>query len=134
MVVPVTRDGQVVLVRQYRHGVRQVVLEIPGGVLERGRDGGGRCRAGTARRDGLRFRDDSRARPPDAESVHQQRLPARCRWPKDAGRWTAQDLDPLEQIEVVLRPLGEIPGMIASGEICHAQVIAAFVLAGYACR
>jgi len=24
--------------------------------------------------------------------------------------------------------------MIASGEICHAQVIAAFALAGYACK
>ena len=41
-----------------------------------------------------------------------------------------QNLDPLEQIEVVLRPLAEVPAMIASGELCHAQVIAAFALAG----
>jgi hypothetical protein len=45
-----------------------------------------------------------------------------------------QALDPMEQIETVLRPLSAIPGMIACGEICHAQVIAAFVLAGYACK
>ena len=36
MVIPVTTDGQAVLIRQYRHGVREVVLEIPGGLLEPG--------------------------------------------------------------------------------------------------
>ena len=36
LVIPITSDGQIVLVRQYRHGVRQVVLEVPGGVLDAG--------------------------------------------------------------------------------------------------
>ncbi len=35
-VVPVTRDGQVVMVRQYRHGCREVTLEIPGGIVDPG--------------------------------------------------------------------------------------------------
>ena len=35
-VVPVTRDGQVVMVRQYRHGCQQVTLEIPGGMVDPG--------------------------------------------------------------------------------------------------
>jgi len=34
MVIPITPDGQVVMIRQYRHGVQEVVLEIPGGMLE----------------------------------------------------------------------------------------------------
>ena len=33
-VIPLTDDGQVVMVRQYRHGVRDVTLEIPGGILD----------------------------------------------------------------------------------------------------
>ena len=35
-VVPVTRDGHVVMVRQYRHGCQEVTLEIPGGMIDPG--------------------------------------------------------------------------------------------------
>lgn len=35
-VVPVTASGDVVLVRQYRHGARRVTLEIPGGMVDPG--------------------------------------------------------------------------------------------------
>ncbi len=37
--------------------------------------------------------------------------------------------DPFERIEVVLHPLRDVPRMIRDGELCHAQVIAAFALA-----
>lgn len=33
-IVPVTAEGEIVMVRQYRHGSRQIVLEIPGGLLD----------------------------------------------------------------------------------------------------
>ena len=33
-VVPVTPDGRVVLIRQYRHGIQDVTLEIPGGIID----------------------------------------------------------------------------------------------------
>lgn len=32
-IVPVTAAGEIVMVRQYRHGSRSIVLEIPGGLL-----------------------------------------------------------------------------------------------------
>lgn len=35
-VIPVTRDGQIVMVRQYRHGCQEVTLEIPGGIVDPG--------------------------------------------------------------------------------------------------
>ena len=35
-VVPVTRAGEIVMVRQYRHGARAVTLEIPGGMVDPG--------------------------------------------------------------------------------------------------
>ena len=37
-VVPVTPDGRVVLVRQYRHGIREATLEVPGGSVDRDED------------------------------------------------------------------------------------------------
>jgi hypothetical protein len=35
-VVPVTDDGRIVLVRQYRHGIQKTALELPGGVIDDG--------------------------------------------------------------------------------------------------
>lgn len=35
-IVPVTGDGRVVMVRQYRHGSREVTLELPGGMVDPG--------------------------------------------------------------------------------------------------
>ena len=33
-VIPVTRDNEIVMIRQYRHGIQDVTLEIPGGIIE----------------------------------------------------------------------------------------------------
>ena len=38
MVVPVTPDGKLVMVRQFRFGSEQLSWELPGGVIERGED------------------------------------------------------------------------------------------------
>ena len=131
MVIPVTMDREVVLVRQYRHGVREVVLEIPGGLLEPGES----VEHGAVRE----LREETGY---ECESVRvlSRLLPnpsinnatLHIAVAEGCHPIARQDLDPLEQIEIVLRPLAEIPAMIASGELCHAQVIAAFTLAGYA--
>jgi 8-oxo-dGTP pyrophosphatase MutT (NUDIX family) len=38
LVVPVTRDNQLVFVRQYRHGVREILLEFPAGAVDANED------------------------------------------------------------------------------------------------
>ncbi len=35
-VVPITASGEMVLVRQYRHGAAEITLEIPGGMVDHG--------------------------------------------------------------------------------------------------
>ena len=35
-VIPITSDERVVMVRQYRHGSREITLEIPGGIVDPG--------------------------------------------------------------------------------------------------
>ena len=37
-VVPLTASGEVVMIRQYRHGLRDVTLEIPGGLVDPGEE------------------------------------------------------------------------------------------------
>lgn len=37
-VIPVTTEGSLVFIRQFRHGIREVTLEIPGGAIDAGDD------------------------------------------------------------------------------------------------
>jgi 8-oxo-dGTP pyrophosphatase MutT (NUDIX family) len=37
-ILPITGDDEAVLVRQYRHGSREVTLEMPGGLIDAGED------------------------------------------------------------------------------------------------
>jgi len=128
LVIATTDEGQLVLVRQYRHGVRGVVLEVPGGVL----DAGESPEAAAARelREETGFMPDrvryvGKMLPnPAINSAHLHVVVAEgCR------RVGEPHPDPFEQIEVTLHPLAEVPAMIRRGEINHALVIAAFALA-----
>lgn len=35
-VIPVTPEGKIICIRQYRHGTEHITLEIPGGVIDEG--------------------------------------------------------------------------------------------------
>jgi 8-oxo-dGTP pyrophosphatase MutT (NUDIX family) len=129
LVIPITLDKQIVLVRQYRHGVRQVVLEVPGGIL----DPGETPEASAARElreetgyEAASIRLVGKMMPnPAINSAHVHVLVAEgCR---KVGQ---PQLDPFERIDVVLRPCADIPGMIYAGEMSHGLVIAALALAG----
>jgi 8-oxo-dGTP pyrophosphatase MutT (NUDIX family) len=132
-VIPLTDDRQVVLVRQFRHGVRQITLEIPGGLAGPGED---------PAEAGLRELRE--------ETGYAARRMRRLGWvwpnpaiqnnachfflAEGAHRVGDPTPDPGERIEVVTRPLAEIPALIQAGEIRHALVVAAFGLAGVLAR
>jgi ADP-ribose pyrophosphatase len=129
VIVPITVDDQVIFVRQFRHGVRQVVLETPGGIMDPGES------AATAAARELREETGySAAQIEIAGSLFPNPAlnSALCHIAVARGCSLSgePDLDPLERIDVELRPLAEVAGMIASGELCHAQAIAAFTVAG----
>ena len=129
LVIPVTKSNQVVFVRQFRPGLRRLVLEIPGGVMERGESP-----AETAARE---LREETGY---VAEQIEMSRplLPnpalntARFHVAIATGcsQSAAPSPDPFEQIEIDLRPLASVSEMIRQGELQHALCIAAFALTG----
>jgi ADP-ribose pyrophosphatase len=124
-VIPVTSQGEIVLIRQYRHGTRELTLEIPGGIVEAGDTPESAARRELAEETGYKEREMMLL-----GSVHPNPafLTNRCftYLAKDVRKVQTQEQDDKEDIEVEIRSLKEIPHLIRDGEITHSLVVAAF--------
>ena len=133
-VIPVTEDGRVVLVRQFRAGIDGDALEIPGGVVD---DSDGAVREAALREmteetgyvplEGAKCLDLGWAHPNPA--IQNNRVHSFIVGPVLRDR--AQKLDPGEMMDVVEVPIEEIPEKILSGEINHALILNAFLLLAF---
>jgi ADP-ribose pyrophosphatase len=121
---------QVVFVRQYKHAAGQILLELPGGVV----DVGETSIVGAAQRE---LREETGY---DTETPLEPLLEVIDNPTKDTNsisfflargvRLVAeQDLDETENIEVVLVPLAEVAGLIMGGEIRVSGSVALCLLA-----
>jgi 8-oxo-dGTP pyrophosphatase MutT (NUDIX family) len=124
-VIPLTPRNEVVLIRQYRHGIRESTLEIPGGIVEESD-----TPEGAARRELIEETGYKEAEMQLIGCVHPNPafLTNRCYTfvAKAVSRVKEQQQDDKEDIEVLVRPLKQVPELIRNGEITHALVLAAF--------
>jgi ADP-ribose pyrophosphatase len=124
-IVPVTPQGNIVLIRQFRHGTASVVWEIPGGMV----DAEDRTPEHAARRELLEETGYRAERVDFLGVVHPN--PAiqnnRCHsFVAHHARSTgSQHLDGSEDISVQEVPWPRVLEMIRSGEITHSLVITA---------
>jgi ADP-ribose pyrophosphatase len=128
-IVPLTAEGEVVLVRQFRHGTRQVMLEIPGGVVDPGE---------SPEQAAVRELLEETGFEPDRVRL----LGRVCPNPAIQGNYCYSFLaegcrrvrephpEPFERIEVELRRLEEIPELVRREEIMHSLVINALAFVG----
>lgn len=125
-VLPITADGQAVLVRQFRHGTRQVSLEIPGGVIERGQtplDAGQRELREETGYTGGAWRHMAAFRPNPAVNVNT----AHFFLAEGVEPTAATEFDENEDIDLILRPAADLAGMVLRGEVTHAIMCAAIL-------
>ena len=128
-IVPLTRDGRVVMVRQRRHGTDEETLELPGGMV----DPGDASPLEAARRELLEetgYRAGEVV-PTGVIAPNPAMQSNRC-WSflaRDVEPTGVTKLDGGEDIDVVLVPYAEIPERVARGEISHALVVVAFAYA-----
>ncbi len=125
-VVAVTDDRKVVLVRQYRHGTREVTLEIPGGAV----DPEDSSPLAAARRE-LREETGYVARRWRRLGVVEPNPAIQTNTTytflaEGAHLAGAADPDPGEELEVVLVPEKSLESLARRGVIRHSLVIAAF--------
>ena len=124
LIFPITADNEVVMVKQYKHGPQQLLIEFPGGTFiggkedpklaaerelaeETGYTSGDMQFLGTAWDD------------PTRQDNRQHFFLA-----KNAKKTQKQQLDEHEDIEVVLIPLPKFKRMCQNGEICVTGTLA----------
>jgi 8-oxo-dGTP pyrophosphatase MutT (NUDIX family) len=126
-VIPVTRDGRVVLIRQFRYGISANTLEIPGGTLEPGEDPGQAAARELEEETGFRA---GGVEPLGFVHPNPAIQTNRCYSYLATGceRVHSGRQDAGEDIAVELFDRGAIPQLIRTGQITHAFVVAAFCL------
>lgn len=126
-VIPLTPEGQVVCVRQYRHGTEEITLEVPGGIVDAGEDLADAARREMKEETGY---DAEAIVPLGAVAPNPAIQTNRCHsfLARGAYRSGKQELDGAEEIEVTLVDLDDIPALVTGGRITHALVVVAFYL------
>jgi 8-oxo-dGTP pyrophosphatase MutT (NUDIX family) len=124
-VIPLTDDRHVVMIRQYRHGSREVTLEIPGGLVDPGDTPKKAAVRELSEETGYRAKKWMKI---GAVNPNPALFNNRCYTflAQDIKKVAGPTPDQTEDIETVFIPLKKIPGLISRGEIDHAMVITAF--------
>ena len=111
-----TKDNQVVMIKQYRHGIEQVTIEIPGGVVDKSEDSADAIRRELLEETGYRF-----------DSV--EYMGKICANPSTGNNYlhmyiatggekvAEQKLDETEDVEVVIYTIDEVKQLLKENKI-----------------
>ncbi len=129
LVFPITADGQVVMVRQYKHGAGEVLLELPGGIIDPD-DASAEAAALRELREETGYTSQKLTK---LATLHDDPTKNNNRFhlflAEDAYVAGDQKLDHTEDIAIEKIPVGELKSKVLNGEIKVANSLAIIFLA-----
>jgi ADP-ribose pyrophosphatase len=127
-IVPLTGDGHVVMVRQFRHGIRGLTLEVPAGLI----DDTDAAPLNAALRE---LREETgytttRVAPLGVVHPNPAIMNNRCHMfvAYDVEQAGAPQWDATEELAVEIVPLDQVPQLIRDGTVSNALTVVAFHL------
>jgi len=129
-IVALTKQQEVLLIKQYRHGAQKILWELPGGAVDEGEEP-----ISAAKRELLEetgYTSDNiievgRVSPNPASHTNLMRAYVAL----DAQKVGNQTLDEIEEIEVYPIPLDEVILMVKNGEILQSMHVGTLFFAPY---
>lgn len=124
-IIALTKDEEVVLIEQFRHGSEEIILEIPGGMLDENEEPETAARRELVEETGYEsdefiYLGKSRPNPAIQNNTIYHFLAKDCVKTKDTS------FDEHEDVITKLVPYENVKNLIASGEITHALAVAGF--------
>jgi len=126
-IIPITKEKNVILIEQYRHGCDEITIEVPGGLVEKteepGVAGERECleETGYSSREKAILLGENIPNPAFLTNTCYSYVWFNCE------KISAQKLDLHEDIRVIEAPLKDIKKMIVDGKIRHSLVLTAFL-------
>lgn len=128
-IIPITEDGKIVLVDQYRQAAGASFLEIPGGAMDPHETDPKRAALRELREETGFVPDDVRLVGVHNPNPAMQNNRMHTFIGYNCRQIEAQQLDPFEDIVVVTVPIPEVYEMIMTGKITHSIVVASLLYA-----
>jgi 8-oxo-dGTP pyrophosphatase MutT (NUDIX family) len=124
-IIAVTKDEMVVLIEQFRHGTEEIILEIPGGMIDKGEKPESAARRELAEETGFEAEEfiylgKSRPNPAIQNNTIFHFLA------KDCIKSQNTNFDEHESLITKLVPYNSVKNLILNAEITHALAIAGF--------
>ncbi|MBO4984910.1 MAG: NUDIX hydrolase [Bacteroides sp.] len=122
-VIAMTDQGEMLLVRQYRHGLRQTNFELVAGCVEQGEDPLDAARRELLEETGYSGGRWSKLMTISANPSTNNNL-THCYLAEGVVHTSEQHLDATEDVEVHLLPLSEVKAMVSRGDFMQALMVA----------
>ena len=124
-VIALTKDKKIVLIEQFRYGTEEIILEIPGGMIDEGENPETAARRELLEETGFSsnqfvFLGKSHPNPAIQDNLIYHYLALDCEKTEETK------FDEHESVVAQLVEAGEVPGLIESEKITHSLVLAAF--------